>query len=198
MWTCPALSRKFEEAQHKYPLTFHYLISIQLSYIGLMSIFYQDRTVIIMVSYTSVKPHAFKSQSSCQINITMSLSPTTSRNISIGFQSLLALNIKFCLLFLTPKWGWHLNISVTSSDFRPLPHLFVLYVPWRGGSFLSLGLGQPWPCLDLLPLLPLLFGIAFHLQLVLLSCHPIFLRPYHFLKLVSFLGANRTKSSASV
>src|SRR6218665_3005482 len=33
------------------------------------------------------------------------ISPTTSRNISIGFQSLLALNIKFCLLFLRPKWG---------------------------------------------------------------------------------------------
>src|SRR6218665_3063432 len=82
-------------------------------------------------------------------------------------------------LTIRPKWGWHLNISVTSSDFRPLPRPFVLYVPWRGGSFLSLGLGQPWPCLDLLPLLPLLFGIAFHLQLVLLSCHPIFLRPYH-------------------
>src|SRR6218665_2260535 len=45
-------------------------------------------------------------------------------------------------------------------------------------------------------ILPLLFGIAFHLQLVLLSCHPIFLRPYHFLKLVSFLGANRTKSAS--
>jgi len=34
-------------------------------------------------------------------------------------------------------------------------------------------------------------GIDFHLQLVLLSYHPIFLRPFHFLKLVSFLGANR-------
>src|SRR6218665_2653919 len=97
------------------------------------------------------------------------ISPTTSRNISISFQSLLALNIKFYLLFLRPKWEWHLNISVTSSDFRPLPHPFVLYAPWTGGSFLSLGLGQPWPCLDLLPLLPLLFGITFHLQLVLLS-----------------------------
>ena len=32
------------------------------------------------------------------------ISPTTSRNISIGFQSLLALNIKFCLLFLRSKW----------------------------------------------------------------------------------------------
>src|SRR6218665_682366 len=106
--------------------------------------------------------------------------------------------VKFCLLFLRPKWGWHLNkiISVTPSDFRPLSHPFVLYTSWTGGSFLSLGLGQPWPCLDLLSLLPLLFGIAFHgLQLVLLSYHPIFLHPYHFLKLVSFLGANRTKSA---
>ena len=68
--------------------------------------------------------------------------------------------------------------------------------PWIGGSFMSLGLGQPWPCLDLLPLLLLLFGIAFHLQLVLLSYHPICLRPNHFLKLVSFLGANRTKSAS--
>src|SRR6218665_3222424 len=109
---------------------------------------------------------------------------------------LLLLNIKFCLLFSRPKWGWHLNISVTPSDFRPLLHPFVLYAPWTGGSFLSFGLGQPWPCLDLLPLLPLLFGIAFHLQLVLLSYHPIFLRPYHFLKLVSFLGANRTTSAS--
>ena len=32
-----------------------------------------------------------------------------------------------------------------------------------------------------------------YLQLVLLSYHPIFLRPYHFLKLVSCLRANRTK-----
>src|SRR6218665_979222 len=120
----------------------------------------------------------------------------TSRNISIGFQSLLVLNIKFCLLFLRPKWGWHLNIFVMPSDFRPLPHPFVLYAPWTGGSFYFLGLGQPWPCLDLLPLLRLLFGIAFHLQVVLLSYRPIFLRPYHYLKLVSFLGANRIKSAS--
>jgi len=53
-------------------------------------------------------------------------------------------------------------------------------------ELLSVGLGQPWPCLDLLPLLPLLFGITFHLQLVLFSYHPIFLRPYHFLKLFSW------------
>src|SRR6218665_624647 len=33
-------------------------------------------------------------------------------------------------------------------------------------------------------------------SLVLLSSHPIFLRPYHFLKLVSFLGANRTKNAS--
>src|SRR6218665_3609352 len=118
------------------------------------------------------------------------ISPTTSRNSSIGFQSVLALNIKFCLLFLRHKWGWHLNISVMPSGFRPLPHPFVLYAPWKGGSSFSLGPGQPWPCLDLFPLLSLLFGIAFLLQLVLLSYHPIFLRPYHFLKLVSFLAAN--------
>ena len=52
--------------------------------------------------------------------------------------------VKFCLLFLRPKWGWHLNkiISVTPSDFRPLSHPFVRYAPWTGGSFLSLALGQ--------------------------------------------------------
>src|SRR6218665_1816377 len=71
-----------------------------------------------------------------------------------------------------------------------------LYAPWTGGNFLSLGLGQPWPCLDLFPLLALLFGIAFRLQLVFLSSHPIFLRPYHCLKLVSLLGANQTKSAS--
>src|SRR6218665_4010402 len=73
---------------------------------------------------------------------------------------------------------------------------FVLYDLWTSWSSLSLGLGQPWPCLDHFPLLAILFGIAFHLRLVLLSYHPICLRPYHFLKLVSFLGANRTKSTS--
>src|SRR6218665_595961 len=72
----------------------------------------------------------------------------------------------------------------------------VLYALWTGGSSLSLGLGQPWPCLDPFPLLARPIGIAFHLQLVLLSYHPIFLCPYDFLKLVSFLGANRTKSAS--
>src|SRR6218665_3384522 len=81
-------------------------------------------------------------------------------------------------------------------QYSTIPHPFVFYAPWTGGSSLSLGLGQPWPCLDPFPLLPLLFGIAFHLQLVLPSYHPIFLRPYHFLKLVSFLGANRTTSAS--
>src|SRR6218665_2788660 len=75
------------------------------------------------------------------------ISLATSRNISIGFQSLLALNIKFCLLSLRLKWGRHLNISVMPSVFRPLPHSFILYTPWTGGSSLSLGPGQPWPCL---------------------------------------------------
>src|SRR6218665_947531 len=84
---------------------------------------------------------------------------------------------------VAPKYN-----SVTPSNFRP--HPFVLYAPWTGGSSLSLGPGQPWPCLDLFLLLALLFGIAFHLQLVLLSYHPIFLRPHHFLNLLSFLGAN--------
>src|SRR6218665_1141277 len=126
------------------------------------------------------------SRKSRNTNVSVSVLSRTDKQ-----QSLLALNIKFCLLLLRPKWGWHLNISVTPSDFRPLPHSFVLYtLPGQAG------LGQPWPCLDLLPLLPLLFGIVFHLQLVLLSYRPIFLRPYHFLKLVSFLGANRTKSAS--
>jgi len=39
-------------------------------------------------------------------------------------------------------------------------------------------------------------GFAFHHQLVLLSYHPIFQRPYNFSKLVSFLGANRTKRAS--
>src|SRR6218665_1781023 len=67
----------------------------------------------------------------------------TSRNISIGFQSLLGLNIKFYLLFSGPKWGWPLNNSVTPSNFQPLPHPFILYAPWKGGCSLSLGPGQP-------------------------------------------------------
>ena len=58
------------------------------------------------------------------------------------------------------------------------------------------GLVIPCTLRPLRPLLLLLFGIPFHLQLVLLSHHPIFLHPYHFLKLVSFLGANRTKSAS--
>src|SRR6218665_2039032 len=67
---------------------------------------------------------------------------------------------------------------------------------WTGGSSLFLGLGQLCLNLDPFRLLAILFGIAFHLQLVLLSYHPIFLRPYHFLKLVSFLATNRTKSAS--
>jgi len=31
---------------------------------------------------------------------------------------------------------------------------------------------------------------------MLLSYYPIFLRPYHFLQLVTFLGDNRTKSAS--
>src|SRR6218665_401263 len=72
---------------------------------------------------------------------------------------------------------------------------FVLYAPWTGGPSLSLGLGQLWLSLVPFPLLALPFGIAFHLQLVRISYPPIFLL-YLILKLVSFLGANRTKSSS--
>jgi len=57
----------------------------------------------------------------------------------------------------------------------------------------SLGLGQLWLNLYPFPLRALQFGIAFHHQLVLLSFQLIFLLPYHILKRVSFLGANRTK-----
>src|SRR6218665_2132344 len=92
----------------------------------------------------------------------------------------------------------HRNSPNTSSLCAYI-HIFIYtYVihTYTGGSFLSLGLGQSWTCLDLLPLLPLLFGIALHLQLVLLSYHPIFIRPYHFLKLVSFPGGNRIKSAS--
>src|SRR6218665_3707028 len=35
---------------------------------------------------------------------------------------------------------------------------FVLYAPWIGGSVLSLGLGQPWPCLDLAVIAPSLWN----------------------------------------
>ena len=44
---------------------------------------------------------------------------------------------------------------------------------------------------------PFPLEIAFRLQLVLLSYPPIFLRPYLFLKRVSFLGANRNKSASA-
>jgi len=63
-------------------------------------------------------------------------------------------------------------------------------------SFVFLAIGQLRLNLDPFRLLALPFGITFHHQLVLLSHHPIFLLPYHFLKLVSFLGANRTKSAS--
>src|SRR6218665_1588649 len=83
-----------------------------------------------------------------------------------------------------------IRLPTSTTSLRPLRSMD------RRELYVSLGLGQPWPCLDLLPLLPLLFGIAFHPQLVLLSYHPIFLRPYPFLKLASFLGGNRTKSAS--
>ena len=42
----------------------------------------------------------------------------------------------------------------------------------------------------------LLCGIVFTRPLVLVSFPPIFLRHYHFLKPVYFLGANRTESAS--
>ena len=62
--------------------------------------------------------------------------------------------------------------------------------------FSSTSLGQLWQTLDPFRLLALPFGIVFHLQLVLLSYNPILLSSYHFIKLVSFLEANRTKSAS--
>src|SRR6218665_155943 len=115
---------------------------------------------------------------------------------SNGFQSLFALNTKFSLFSVRPKWVWHSNISVTPSDFRPLIYPFVFYTTLAGESFLSLGLEQLWLNLDPFRSLALRFGIVFHLQLVLLSYHPIFLRPCRFLKLVFFRVANRTKSAS--
>ena len=100
------------------------------------------------------------------------------------------------LIVLMTQRGWHLNISVMPSDFRPLRHPVVFFAPLIGGSSLSLRLGQLWLNLDPFRLLALPLEIAFNNQLVLPSYHPIFLLPYHFLKLVSFLGANRTKSAS--
>jgi len=60
------------------------------------------------------------------------ISPLTSRNISIGFQSLLALTTKFSLMSLRPKWGLHLNFSVTPSDFCPVSSSSTL--PWQAGA----------------------------------------------------------------
>src|SRR6218665_84677 len=57
-----------------------------------------------------------------------------------------------------------------------------------------LGLGQLRLNLDPFSLLAHSFGIAFPLQF--LSSPPLFLHPYPFLELVSFLGANQTKSAS--
>src|SRR6218665_2066328 len=47
--------------------------------------------------------------------------PPTSRNISIDFQSLLALNIKFCLLFLRPKYLHDaIRLPTSASSLCPL------------------------------------------------------------------------------
>ena len=61
-----------------------------------------------------------------------------------------------------------IRLSTSATSLRPLRSMDrrELFVPRTRTTM---------PCLDLLPLLPLLFGIAFHLQLVLLFYHPIFL-----------------------
>src|SRR6218665_2774364 len=79
---------------------------------------------------------------------------------SNGFQSLFALNTKFSLFSVRPKWVWHSNISVTPSDFRPLIYPFVFYTTLAGESFLSLGLEQLWLNLDPFRSLALRFGIV--------------------------------------
>src|SRR6218665_506257 len=93
--------------------------------------------------------------------------------LGIGNLKISIISLCVCFRFNPPglmSAGLTCELSVT---FKPMVSLNSIRV--------DVTLGQPWPCLDLLPSLPLLFGIAFHLQLVLLSYHPIFLRPYHFL-----------------
>ena len=88
--------------------------------------------------------------------------------------------------------AFHYTCSITRVRHNSLHKVQSFELP----CLLSLLLGQLWLNLDPFRLVALLFGIAFHHQLVLLSYHPIFLLPYHFLKLLSFLWANRTKISA--
>src|SRR6218665_1579227 len=104
--------------------------------------------------------------------------------------------IEYKVLLAVLKFQMGVASKYLYDAIRPLPYPFVLYAPLTSGSSLSLGLGQLWVNLDPFRLLALPFGIAFHHQLVLLSYHPIFLFPYHFLKLVSLLGANRTKGAS--
>jgi len=61
--------------------------------------------------------------------------------------------IEYKVLLIVLKAQMRVAPKYLRDAIRLLPHPFVLYAPWTGGSFLSLGLGQPWPCLDLLPLL---------------------------------------------
>jgi len=156
------------------------------------------------------KPPRFKATLQTVLNVAARLIARLSRYSHIHVSSYIKGNLhwlpistrieyKVLLIVLRLKWGWHIHISVTPSDFRPLPHPFVLYAPLIGGRSLALGLGQIWLDLHVDPfrLLAILFGIAFQHQLVVLSYHPIFLLHYHFLNLVSFLGVNRTKSASA-
>src|SRR6218665_47722 len=84
-----------------------------------------------------------------------------------------------------------IRLSTSATSLRPLRSMDrrELFVPW---TRTTIAMSRSFS------LIALLVGIAAPLQLVLLSYHPIFLhvRPYHFLNLVSFLGANRTKSAS--
>src|SRR6218665_693 len=82
------------------------------------------------------------------------------------------------------KWWWHLNISVTPSDFRPLPHPFVLYAPMdRRELFVpqtrtTIAMSRSFSVIAL----SLWNRLPPSARAALLSS--IFLRPYHFLRLL--------------
>src|SRR6218665_683144 len=89
-----------------------------------------------------------------------------------------------------PKYLDAIRLPSSASSLRPLSSLETVE---RRGTFVprtrtTIAMSRSFSVIG-----PSLW-IAYHL--VFLSYHPIFLRPYHFLKLVSFLGANRTKNSS--
>ena len=100
--------------------------------------------------------------------------------------------LRDCSSFSLDKMTWHFNCMFVMFLGCYLVYSHVLWSLGIG----QLGLGQLWLNLDPSRLLALPFGLAFHHQLVLLSYHPILVLPYHSLKFVSFLRANRTKSAS--